>query len=341
VSLKPAAAQEARSFFQLNLELHLGLLYWELEMYDEVLPLLDAIKLAIESASWSPGPEFKMAAVLLGGMGHDDEARAILMQYEKFYDARVDNENQADAYNRHWMLRIDNWASLAQAQARVGHREAARETLRDALVKARRIPVERLNKVYGVRTDGLGEGNALQSAGLMAIVWNAAKIGETAIANEAYEASSPLGRSGGAPGVLIAALAKNGELGRAAKILRQHQCLSVAITLGLLQKHDWAGAIHTEETQSCHSKDRKCHMQVCGFDSIVLPRYPELLDGLYMDRMLRVNYLADLAKARFYVQGESPALTWARAQPKPENLAALTGIIDALEEMNREPVKKR
>jgi hypothetical protein len=331
---------DAESFFRLSLELHLGLLYWGIGEYESAKPLLKSIESAIQVAQWTPGPEFKMAAVLLAGMNYDDQARQILNRYEQFYDERVGKEKTADAYNRHWMYRIDYWAWLAYAQAKAGHRDAARVTLRSTLAKARDLPVTRLNEIYGVRTDGLGEGNALQSAGFMSIVWVASEIGETAIALEAYNAASPLARTGGAPGVLIAALAKNGEINSAMNLLRSRQCRSVAITQGLLEKKDWEGAIRADEKRSCSPKESGCYTDECEFDSFMLPKRPEFVDGVYLDRPLRLDHYASFSMAKTYVQGAASALAWAREQPENHKIAALLGIVDALAENDLPPVVK-
>jgi hypothetical protein len=323
----------AVSFFKLNLDLHLGLLSWQLGARDLPKSLLSSVVSTLESARWSPGKEYKMAAVLLAGMGHDDEASRILNQYEKFYDERFPRVEDSAEYSQHWMYRIDNWAWMAYAQAAAGHREAARETLTRTLVKARSLPVGRLNDIYGTRANGLGEGNALQSAGLMSIVWVAAEIVEIAIALEAYNAASPLARLGGAPGVLIAALAKNGQIDKALDLVRQHECQSLAIPLGLLESNDWKGAIRAHETQLCDPKGAQCYKNECEFDSVLLPIRAQLVDGLYLDRPLRLDYYMSMGKAKARVQGTSSALEWARRQPGlTEKVGALLGVATAVRE---------
>lgn len=323
---------DAEAFFRLNLELHIGFLYWGIGEYESVNSLLKSTDSVIQTAQWSPGPEFKMAAVLLARMGHDDEARQILNRYEKFYDDRVGRENNVDAYNRHWMYRIDNWAWLADAQAKAGHRAAARDTLKRALEKARSLPIAHLNEVYGIRTDGMGDGTALQSAGFMAIVWVAAEMGETAIALEAYNAASPISRGGGALGILIAALAKKGDMDTAMNLLNQRQCRSVAIAQGLLEKEDWEGAIRADEARHCRPKEPSCYESECDFDHWILPMRPEFAAEIDIMKPTRLDFYASLGKARAYVHGLSSALTWAREQPEKDKIAALLGIVDALVE---------
>jgi hypothetical protein len=252
-------------------------------------------------------------------MGHDAEALEIISLHEAFYDARPD---RPEDFNKKffWMRRLNMLADVAEAQAEAGHREAAQATLRQAIEKATRTPVARLTEIYGegtaVPVEGeqelqkIGEGNALQSAGLMGIVFVAARMGETGLALEAFELASPLANQTGATGDMIQALAQKGEMATAQKLLDRFQCNSNAIAQGLLDKQDWAGALEAYEAYQKSS----CCKRECGFGHISL---------------------TDLGKARTFVRGPTDALTWARNQTKDYRVSALLGVVDALVEQHQ------
>jgi tetratricopeptide (TPR) repeat protein len=318
--LKESAGNElATAVHNLQFQLNLGNLYLSMGDLDAVRDLAPKIIQQVRAAKWRPSLEFESAAVFLARMGHDEEALEIVNRYDQFFEMR--QEIKEDLSNKHWWVyRVGNLAAVAEAQAEAGHKEAARATLRRAIEKARSTPVARLTEVYGVKhapvqgkleLNALGEGVALQSAGAMAIVWHAARIGETTIALEAFELVSPLANEAGSAGALITALAKEGEVVTAQKLLDRFQCSSRAIARGLLEKQDWAGAIQADEA---YQKSSCCERE-CNF--------------LEVD----TDYWADLGKARTIAQGEALALTWARNQ-KVYKVYALLGIVDALVDKN-------
>jgi hypothetical protein len=284
--------------------------------------LLPSILEGASALEWSLWREFRSVAVLLARMEHDAEALEIISLHETFYDARPD---RPEDFNKKffWMRRLIMLAEVAEAQAEAGHREAAQATLRQAIEKARRTPVARLTEVYGEKTavpiegepglQSIGEGKALQSAGLMWIVFHAARMGETGLALEAFELASPLANQTSATGDLIQALARKGEVEAAQKLLGRFQCSSRAVAQGLLDRQDWAGALEASETyQKSSCCERKCNFFEHDTD-----------------------YWADLGKARTFVQGEARALTWARTQTKGSRVYALLGVVDALVEQNQ------
>ena len=256
-------------------------------------------------------------AAFLARMGHDDDALEVVNRYDHFFEAR--QEIKEDFNNRHyWIYRVGNLAAVAEAQAEAGHTEAARATLRKAIEKARSTPVARLTKIHGMgsaysrdKLNEIGEGEALQSAGLMRIVWHAASIGETALALEAFELVSPLQDKTGSTGELIKALARKGEVETARKLLDRFGCSKRAIVRVLLEKQDWAGAIQADEA---HPKLSCCERE-CDF--------------------FAGDDMSEIGKARTFVEGEARALAWARKQTKHRKAYALLMVVDALLEQNQ------
>lgn len=252
--LKESAGNELTTArHNLQLQLNLGELYLSIGNLDAARGVVPKIVQQIRAAKWRPSLEFGDASTFLAEMGHDDDAFEVVNRYDHFFEARQEITEEFD--NRHyWIYRVGNLAAVAAAQAEAGHTEAARATLRKAIEKARSTPVARLTEVHGVgsaysldKLNEIGEGEALQSAGLMQIVWHAARMGETGLALEAFELASPLANEAGSTGMLIRVLARNGEMATAQKLLDRFHCSSRAIALGLLEKQDWAGAIQADE----------------------------------------------------------------------------------------------
>ena len=310
------------AFYKLELELDLGSLYLAMGDSESASALLPSILSEVRTADWSPRLEFQSAAVLLARMDHTAEALEIIHLHEKFYDARPDSAEDL-AKKFFWIRRVAMLAEVAEAQAEAGHREASRATLRQAIEKVRRMPVTRLTEVYGekqIPVEGkpgfhkMGEGKALQSAGIMRIVFHAATIGETDLALEAFELASPLANQTDATGILIQVLARKGEVMAAHKLLDRFQCSSKAIAQGLLDKQDWAGAIQADEAYQKSS----CCKRECNFGYISI---------------------TDLGQARTFVEGPARALEWARRQPRGRQVYALLGVVDALLTLSHPPVR--
>jgi tetratricopeptide (TPR) repeat protein len=306
----------------LQLQLNLGELYLSIGNLDAARGVVPKIIQQVRAAKWRPSLEFEAAATFLARMGHDDDALEVVNRYDQFFEAR--QEIKEDPSNTHyWIYRVGNLAAVAEAQAEAGHTEAARATLRRAIEKARSTPVARLTEVYGEQEipasgkpglHSIGEGEALQSAGAMKIVWHAARIGETVLALEAFNLVSPLAMSEiASAGALITALAKKGEVAAAQKLLDRFRCSSRAIALGLLEKQEWAGAIQADEA---YQKSSCCERECNFFEH-------------------DTDYWADLGKARTFVRGPTDALTWARNQTKDYRVYALLGVVDALVEQDQ------
>lgn len=301
----------------LRLQLNLGELYLSIGNLAAARGVVPKIIQQVRAAKWRPSLEFESAAVFLARMGHDDDAFEVVNRYDRFFEAR--QEIKEDPSNTHyWIYRVRNLAAVAEAQAEVGHTEAARATLRRAIEKARSMPVARLTELHGIRmTDAgeepglheIGEGEALQSAGIMWIVWHAAGMDETGLALEAFELASPLANHTGATEMLITALARKGEMAAAQKLLDRFRCSRRAIVRVLLEKQDWAGAIQADEAYP-----EGCCKSAC-----------ESFEGGDMSK---------IGKARTFVQGEARALAWARNQSKFHKVDALLGVVDALVEKN-------
>jgi tetratricopeptide (TPR) repeat protein len=301
----------------LRLQLNLGEFYLWIGNLDAARGVVPKIIQQIRAAKWRPSLEFEAAATFLAEMGHDDDAFEIVNRYDHFFEARQEITEEFD--NRHyWIYRVGNLAAVAAAQAEAGHTEAARATLRKAIEKARSTPVARLTEIHGVgsaysrdKLNEIGEGEALQSAGLMQIVWHAARIGETALALEAFELVSPLQDETGSTGELIRALARKGEVETARKLLDRFGCSKRAIVRVLLEKQDWAGALRADKAYPTVS----CCEHTCDF-----------FEG---------GGISGLGKARTFAEGEVHALTWARKQTKQAKVYALLEIVDALLEQNQ------
>lgn len=296
----------------LRLQLNLGELYSLIGNLDAARNVAPTIIQQIRAAKWRPSLEFGDAAAFLARMGHDDDAFEVVNRYNHFFEAR--QEIKEDPGNTHyWIYRVGNLAAVAEAQAETGRPEAARATLRRAIEKARSTPVARLTEIHGVRSaysrdrsNEIGEGEALQSAGLMRTVWHAARIGETALALEAFELISPLQDEAGSTEELIRALSRKGDVERVRKLLDRFGCSKRAIVRVLLEKQDWAGALEADKaypTASC------CEHTCDVFES---------------------GNIAGLAKARTFVEGEARALAWARKRSKLYKVSALLEIVDAL-----------
>jgi tetratricopeptide (TPR) repeat protein len=303
----------------LQLLLNLGNLYVWMKNLDAARGVAPTIIQQIRAAKWRPSLEFGDAAAFLVRMGHDDDALEVVNRYDQFFEAR--QEIKEDFNNRHyWIYRVGNLAEVAAAQAAAGHTESAKTTFRRAIEKARSTPVARLTKLYGMKTpavqnrtesDVIGEGEALQSAGLMRIVWLATSIGETALALEALDLASPFANEASGTEDLIRAFARKGEVETARKLLDRFRCSRRAIVRVLLEKQDWAGALEADKaypTVSCC--ERTCDV----FES---------------------SHISGLAKARTFVDGEVHALAWARKQPKRHKVSALLEIVDALLEKKK------
>ena len=194
--------------------------------------------------------------------------------------------------------------------------------MRRAIEKARDTPVARLTEVYGEKEipvrgksgfHKIGEGEALQAAGLMRIVWHAARMGEIDIALEAFELASPLANETGSTGTLIQVFAQKGEVAVAQKLLDRFQCSSGAIAQGLVDRQDWAGAIKAYEAYQKSS----CCKEECDF-------------------FVQVS-LTEIGKARAFIRGSASALEWARKQPRAHKVSALLGVVDALHEQSQAP----
>ena len=303
----------------LQLLLNLGNLYVWMKNLDAARGVAPTVIQQIRAAKWRPSLEFGDAAAFLVRMGHDDDALEVVNRYDQFFEAR--QEIKEDFNNRHyWIYRVGNLAEVAAAQAEAGHTEAARATFRRAIEKARSTPVARLTKLYGMKTpavqnrtesDRIGEGEALQSAGLMRIVWLATSVGETALALEALDLASPLANEASGTEDLIRAFARKGEVETARKLLDRFGCSKRAIVRVLMEKQDWAGALEADKaypTVSCC--ERTCDV----FES---------------------SDISGLGKARTFVEGEARALAWARKQTKHRKVYALLEIVDALLERNQ------
>jgi tetratricopeptide (TPR) repeat protein len=313
----------------LQLLLNLGNLYVWMGNLDAARGVVPMIIQQIRAAKWRPSSvEFGGAAAFLARMGRNDEALEVVNRYDQFYEARQKiTEDVDDRF--YWVSRVGNLAEVAAAQAEAGHTEVARATLRRAIEKARSTPVARLTKLYGMKTpavqnrtelDEIGEGEALQSAGLMRIVWLATSIGETALALEALDMASPFANEASGTGDLIRAFARKGEVETARKLLDRFRCSRRAIVRVLLEKQDWAGALEADKaypTVSCC--ERTCDV----FES---------------------SDISGLAKARTFVDGEVHALAWARKQSKLYKVSALLEVVDALLEQKQTaapPIKQR
>lgn len=300
----------------LQFQLDRGYLHLSLGDFEAAQALAATIIGQIRTAQWRPSVEFERAAAFLARIGLDQEAFEVVNRYDQFFESQP--AIKEDRSNTHWWIyRVSNLAAVAEAQAQAGKKEGARATLRQAIEKVRHTPVARLTQVYGIRgtevqgkLEAIGEGEALQSAGAMRIVWHAAQIGETDLALEAFKLASPLANKTTSAGVLIAALAKKGDLTAAKKLLDHFRCRSRAITRGLLERQDWAGAIRASED---YQKTSCCERE-CNF-----------VEG-------DADYWAELGKARTFEQGEERALTWARNQPKPYKIYGLLGVVDGLTE---------
>ena len=305
----------------LQLLLNLGNLYVWMGKLDAAHDVFPTIIQQILAAKWRPSSvEFCAAAAFLARMGHDDDALEVVNRYDQFYEARQEiTEDVNDRF--YWISRVGNLAEVAAAQAEAGHTETARATFRRAIEKARSTPVDRLTKLYGMKTpavqnrtesDAIGEGEALQSAGLMRIVWFTTSMGETALALEALDLASPLANEASGTGDLIRAFARKGEVETARKLLDRFRCSKRAIVRVLLEKQDWAGALEADKaypTVSCC--ERTCDV----FES---------------------GNISGLAKARTFVEGEARALAWARTRSKPyKKVSALLEVVDALLEQNQ------
>jgi tetratricopeptide (TPR) repeat protein len=291
----------AASYYHLDLDLRLGVLYRRIGDYDSLTSLLKRIVPEIQTAKWDPGLEFQSAADLLARVGQDDEAMKILQSYEKFYDEK--SEISKDSYYMHWMYRVTNLAVVANAQAGAGHLDAAESTLKRALEKARSLPVARLNEV-------LGRGNSLQSAAIKSVAATAAKMGETTIAVEAQKAITDEAYKGSVS-LVIKALAKAGDVASAWQLMKQYECCRIAIALGLAERQDWTGAIREDETRDSYREESE-------YEGHLFPT--------------KAPYYLMLAKARTYVRGSSDALVWARSHSGQDRVYALLGIVDALTE---------
>ena len=315
--LKESAGDElATAVHHLQLLLDLGYHYLFTGDLDAARDRADKIIQHIRAAKWHPSIEFERAAVLLARLGRDEEAFEVVNRYDQYFEAKPDI--MKDPTSTHfWIYRVGNLAAVAEAQAEAGRKEEAQATLRRALEKARHTPVARLTEMYGERAaliagKTIGEGEALQSAGLMRIVWHAARIDETGLTLEVFELASPLANETGSTGMLIRVLARHGDMASAQKLLDRFQCSSRAIALGLLEKQDWAGAIQADEAyQQSSCCESECNFFEYGTD-----------------------YWADLGKARTFLQGEARALAWARNQSKVFKVDALLGVVDALVEKN-------
>jgi len=323
--LERSAGDELATAVQnLQLQLDFGYLYLSMGDLDAARGLAPKIIQQIRAAKWRPSLEFESAAVILARMGRDEEAFEIVNRYDQFFETRP--ESKEDRSNTHfWIYRVSFLAAVAEAQAEAGHKEAARATLRRAVEKARGTPVTRLTEVYGERgtevngkLEIIGEGEALQSAGAMNIVWHAARIDETALALEAFELASPLANKTASTREMIHALVRKGKIATAQKLLDRFQCSSRAIVEGLLDRQDWAGALQADEAyQKSSCCEREC----------------DLYEGGSVD-------WADLGKARTFVQGEARALAWARNQSKFYKVYALLGVVDALVNKNKAAIGK-
>jgi tetratricopeptide (TPR) repeat protein len=304
----------------LQLLLNLGNLYVWMKNLDAARGVVPMIIQQIRAAKWRPSSvEFGGAAAFLARMGRDDEALEVVTRYDQFYEARQEiTEDVDDRF--YWISRVGNLAEVAAAQAEAGHTESAKATFRRAIEKARNTPVARLTKLYGMKTpavqnrtesDVIGEGEALQSAGLMRIVWLATSMGETALALEALDLASPFANEASGTEDLIRAFARMGEVETARKLLDRFRCSRRAIVRVLLEKQDWAGALEADKaypTVSCC--ERTCDV----FES---------------------SDISGLAKARTFVDGEVQALAWARKQSKRYKVSALLEVVDALLEQNQ------
>jgi tetratricopeptide (TPR) repeat protein len=309
---KSAGDEPATALHNLQLQLDLGELYLSMDDFSAARGVAAKILQQVRAATWRSGLGFERAAVVLARLGHDEEAFEVVNRYDQFREARQES-NEDPTVRFYWMSRVTHLAMVAQAQEKAGHREAARATLRQAMEKARRTPVARLTEVYGENARSkpgasLGEGEALQSAGFMSIVWHAASIGETALALEAFEQVSPLANESGATGALIRALAGEGKVAEAQKLHARFPCSSPAIARGLLDRQDWADALHADESyRQSSSSTRECEFFEGGPD-----------------------YWAGLGQARVFEQGTAEALAWARKQSRDHKVYALLGIVDAL-----------
>ncbi len=313
-----AGNELAAAMHNLQLQLNLGELYLSIGNLDAARGMVPTIIQQIRAAKWRPSLEFGDAAAFLARMGHDDDAFEVVNRYDQFFEAR--QEIKEDPSNKHyWIFRVGNLAAVAEAQAEAGHTEAARVTLRRAIEKARSTPVARLTEIHGVRSaysrnklNEIGEGEALQSAGLMRTVWHAAGIGETALALDAFELISPLQDEAGSTDELIRTLSRKGEVETVRKLLDRFGCSKRAIVRVLLEKQDWAGAL---EADKAYPRVSCCERTCDVFES---------------------SGISGLAKARTFVEGEARALEWARKQTKHhKKVSALLEIVDALLEQNQ------
>jgi tetratricopeptide (TPR) repeat protein len=299
--------------FTLGFQLERGNLYLLMEDWDSARAIAPTILKSLRSSKWRwrpGGPDFENALIFLARLGHDEQALQVVSEYDKVFESRQDLK---DGYNERmwWISRIATLAAVAEGQAKAGHQEAARQTLRRAIDKVRETPVKRLTELYGESArPSLGEGEALQSAGAMGIVWRAARIGETALALEAFKLTSPVANDPTTTWALLVALTKTGQIERARHILKTMQCSSQTIAQGLLEKQDWHGALQEEQAyQQTSSRERECDVSEVG---------------TWRD------YWSGLGKARTFIEGEARALAWARKQNVYIKVDALLGVVDAL-----------
>lgn len=304
----------------LQFQLERGNLYLLMEDWDSARAIAPTILETLRSSKWRWRPgglDFQDAVMFLARLGRDEQALQVVSQYDNVFESRQDLKE--DYLERMWWIyRIATVAAVAEGQAKAGHQEAARKTLRRAIDKVRGTPVKRLTELYGENArPSLGEGEALQSAGATGIVWRAARIEETTLALEAFQMVSPLANDPSTTWALLVALTKTGQIERAKHILENMKCSSQAIAQGLLEKQDWYGALQEEQAyQKSSSRERECDVAPGGGD-----------------------YLIGLGKARTLVEGDARALAWARKQNVYAKVDALLGIVDALIQLSRPPVR--
>jgi tetratricopeptide (TPR) repeat protein len=294
----------SEKILQLDLDLTIAETHAALEIRDTLDSILQRILPKIRENATINSDFLSRVAILQAKLGQNQQALASL----------VDAETQDDMYlqqcgDRCFIsnVRIQYLVQFARVQAEAGHKETACQVLKRAMAYALATPVVRINELESFAA----RGDSVKTVALTMVAAAAADIGDAGLAFEAQKAMTDENYSWRTAPSVIRALAKADQMQAAQELVRRSERWGQFIALGRADKTDWTTAVQIDESWK-GKRDDCCNT------------YYGLVDAYYRS----------LARARVYVYGTTPALTWARNQKREDRVYALLGVVDSLSSRN-------
>jgi len=295
-------------YFRLDRLLDKAGIYASAGKSDRAKELVHAVVQALPSLNWSDQGLLRQSLARCQGQIGDEKGTLATLHENSGYFKRVSVEIDPEKVNPLLPFRseVGVFASVAQAQHCAGHFVAARATINEAYKKAELIPV------------GSNGDEGPRSAAFKSVVMVAAEIGEAQLAlaaqrritDEAYQ---------GALGLVIIALAKQGDGIIAEQLARSHKCCGFHLAVGLSEHGEWESAVRAEE-----NPDYRCDCCDCRWD----------VEG--PERGLRV-----VSKALVHARGVRKALVRVEESKSTEfKVKVLLGILESMHEQDENKVNR-